>query len=196
MTCQRSNHTREGWTRRSFLGVMALAIGGTLTGCSSLRLILKTYPDKYDQDLELQTRLLTSFVRTVVPDAPKDGPHLTRIFLDDFFPFHEYCGFFLSDLSGTTRKLFGHENFCLLDLPDRTAVVARGLDKGGPAGKLFTSAVFMAQFSFYAGIYDDDHGCPLIEFPGANSGFRPNTMDLEEIKGHLAANLTTDGNPT
>lgn len=195
MRCRSNDPEGTDLTRRRVLGAMALAIGGSLTGCSSLRIVLHSYPDAYDHDPELRSRLLTAFVRTVVPDATGDEPHLTRVFCDDFYPFHSYCGFFLSDLADTTRYLVGHDDFARLELTDRTAVVERGLQKGGSTGRLYTGAVFMAQLSFYAGIYDDERGCPLIEFGGANGGRRPNTMVRAEIAGHLAPTLTTDGNP-
>ena len=195
MSCRKNSPNGTDLTRRSFLGVMSLVLGASLAGCSSLKLLLNYYPDKYDHDPELRIRLLSAFVCTVIPGAPKDTPHLTEVFCDDFYPFHEYCGYFLSDLAGTTRDLFGHEDFSRLDLHGRTRIIERGLNKGGPTGKLYTSAVFMAQYSFFAGIYDDDRGCKLIDFPGANNGYRPNTMTRAEIESHLAANLTSDGNP-
>ena len=195
MSCRKNSPNGTGLTRRNFLGVISLVIGGSLAGCSSMKILLNYYPEKFDHDPVLRTRLLSSFVRAVIPGAAKDEPHLTKVFCDDFYPFHKYCGFFLSDLAATTREQFGHEDFSRLDLPGRTAVIERGLNKGGPTGRLYTSAVFMAQFSFFAGIYDDDRGCQLIDFPGANSGCEPNTMAREEIESHLAANLTTDGNP-
>lgn len=195
MRCRSNDPEGTDVNRRRLLGALALAIGGSLTGCSSLRIVLHSYPGAYDHDPELRTRLLTAFVRTVVPDATGDEPHLTRVFCDDFYPFHSYCGFFLSDLADTTRGLVGHEDFARLDLADRTVVIERGLRKGGSTGRLYTSAVFMAQFSFYAGIYDDARGCPLIEFRGANGGQRPNTMTRNEIANHLAPGMTRDGNP-
>jgi hypothetical protein len=196
MSC-RKNYAKSGdYSRRTFLGLMSLVIGGSLAGCSSLRILLNCYPDKYDHDFELQERFLRSFVCTVIPTAPADGPNLIRVYSDEFYPFKKYCGFFLSDLAETTRDLNGHEDFDRLDLAARTAVVERGLDKDGPAGRLYTGAVFMAQYSFFAGIYDDEGGCSLIDFPGANQGYRPNTMTGGEITSHLAPHQTVDGNPT
>lgn len=189
------DHGNRHLTRRAFLGIMAVTASGVLAGCSTMRLVLHAYPDRFDRDPALRQAMLTAFVRTVVPDAPADQPYLTRVFDDDFYPFHEYCGFFLSDLADTTRDLFGHDDFVGLDLRDRTRVVASGLERGGPAGRLYTGAVFMAQYSFYAGIYDDARGCPLIDFPGANDGFEPNTLTVAEIERLLAREQTADGNP-
>jgi hypothetical protein len=174
---------------------MSLLIGSTLAGCSTLKILVGDYPARFDTDGELRERMLAMFVCTVIPSADPAEPNLTRVFQDDFYRFRKYCGFFLSDLAATTRDLHGHENFHLLDLEGRTAVVDRNLHQGGPAGRLATSAVFMAEFSYYAGIYDDERGCPLIDFPGANPGYRPNTLTLAEIESHLAVPMTADGHP-
>jgi len=195
MPCPKKSNDGNSLSRRSFLGIMALAIGGSMAGCSSLQLVLKTYPNEFDYDNELRNRMLIAFVRTVVPGAPIDSPHLTDVFVDDFYPFHEYCGYFLWKLAETTQEIFGHADFDRLDLPGRTAVVEHGLDQGGPAGRLVTSAVFMAQYSFYAGIYHDERGCPLIDFPGTNDGYAPNSMSVAEIETHLAPSQTSGGHP-
>lgn len=195
MSCHGTHSDGPGMTRRSFLGALTVMLGSALGGCSTLNLLLHNYPDRYDHDGGLRDRMLSKFVGTVIPGARPDEPHLTRVFEDEFYPFHKYCGYFLSELADTTRELYGHDRFDRQDLAGRTAVVERCLRKGGPAGRLATSAVFMAQYSFYAGIYDDDHGCPLIDFRGANDGMQPNTMSLAEVESHMAENMTTDGNP-
>ena len=195
MPCPTERNRTGGLTRRSFLGALSLLLGSSLAGCSSLRILLGSYPEKFDDDQELKKRFLTAFVCTVIPGAPCSTPDLTRVYSDDFYPFHEYCGYFLSDLGKTTGDMFGHENFDRLGLEDRTLVIEKGLGQGGAAGKLYTGAVFMAQYSFYAGIYDDTGGCPLIQFPGANDGYRPTTMAHAEILSHLAPEQTADGNP-
>jgi hypothetical protein len=195
MNCERTAREGEGMTRRTFLGALTMLLGGALAGCSTLSLVLGTYPDKYDRDGNLREFMLAMFVCTVIPDAQPDEPHLTEVFGDDFYPFHEYSGYFLSVLAGASQDLYGHDSFHLLDLESRTKVVESCLDKSGPAGRLTTTAVFMAQFSYYGGIYDDDRGCALIDFPGANDGYRPNTMSRNEISNHMARETTTDGNP-
>ena len=195
MSCANEHKGEGGLTRRTFLGAMSLLIGSTLAGCSTLKILVGDYPARFDTDAELRERMLAMFVCTVIPDARPDEPHLTRIFDDDFYRFRKYCGYFLSDLAAATRDLHGHEDFHRLDLADRTAVVDRNVKQGGPAGRLAASAVFMAELSYYAGIYDDDRGCPLIDFPGANGGYRPNTMTLAEVESHLAVPMTADGHP-
>jgi hypothetical protein len=195
MNCGRKPNGDPGMTRRSFLGALTMMLGSALTGCSSLNLILGNYPDRYDHDGGLRERMLARFVGTIIPDARPDEPHLTRVFVDTYYPFHKYCGYFLSTLADASGYLFGHEDFDRLDLKDRTAVIERCLQKSGPPGRLATSAVFMAQYSYYAGIYDDQQGCPLIDFPGANDGLCPTTMSRDEVASHMARTMTTDGNP-
>ena len=195
MSCRKERHRGPEMTRRGFLGAMTVMLGGVLAGCSTLSLVLGTYPDKYDHDGNLREFMLAMFACTIIPDAQPDEPNLTRVFNDDFYPFHEYSGYFLSVLAGTSEDLYGHDAFHLLDQDGRTRVVEECLAKGGPAGRLTTTAVFMAQFSYFGGIYDDDRGCSLIEFPGANDGYRPNTMNRHEISKHMAREMTLGGNP-
>jgi hypothetical protein len=185
----------SGLTRRGFLGAAAAVVASLLTGCSSLRILMKAYPDKFDEDPELRHRFFVSFIDAIVPGSAGTNGNAARVYSDDFYAFNDYSGYFLSALARTTNDVFGHENFDRLDRAGCTAVISRGVNKNGPDGKLYSSAIFMAQFSYYGGIYDDELGCPLIDFPGANGGFKPNTMSITEIEQHLAASLTTNGNP-
>lgn len=185
---------KKSITRRAFLNQLLLASGLALAGCSELRLLLKTYPEKYNRDKALAERMMRAFVETVIPGAPMDDPNLARIFFDDYYPFASYYGFFLYDLSKRSAGLFRKMAFENLPLLQRAQVIESGLEADGIIARLYRAAIFIAQFSYYAGIYDDQNGCPAIEFYGENAGFSrdeicyPNSTDL------LAGEMTGDGN--
>lgn len=86
------------------------------------------------------------------------------------------------------------ERFDRLSADDRTAVVHDGLHADGTTRRLYTGAVFPAQVSTYAGIYDAERGCPLIGFEGR---YRVRSLDQVTYPSpgrFLAAGATTDGN--
>jgi hypothetical protein len=72
----------------------------------------------------------------------------------------------VADLDRRATRVGGRA-FALLAPPDRHAVVLSGLRARGVTGHLYTGAVFLTQVALYAGIYDDEAGSPLIDFPGA-----------------------------
>jgi len=86
-------------SRLSFLKQVSVILGLAVSGCSPLRILFKDYPRKFDDDPRLRESTLRSFVTAVIPGADIDGPDLVRIYGDPFYPFHSYCGFFVSDLS-------------------------------------------------------------------------------------------------
>ena len=53
----------------------------------------------------------------------------------------------------------------------------------------------MAQVSYYAGIYDPDKGCSLIDFPGRNAGFSLSELAGKNVEAALGDEMTVDGNP-
>jgi len=147
-----------------------------------------------DSDEKLIDSILRAFVVTVIPGAPIDDPHLTRMYSDEFYPFHSYRGFFVSDLCRRGEDLYGTERFDQLSLEQRTKVVQDGLDADATTSRLYRGAIFMAQVSVYGSIYDDENGCSLIDFHGANSGFTPEEMCYRDNSPFLAGEITQDGN--
>lgn len=173
---------------------MALFSGVVIAGCSPIRILLKDYPKKFDRNAELKDTTLRAFVATVIPGARDDDPNLARIYTDDYYPFHSYCAFFVSDLSRRSAELYGSERFDLLSRDQRTHVIDNGLQADATITRLYEGAILMAQVSFYGGIYDDDEGCPLIDFHGTNSGFTAEEMCYPDSSLHLAREETNGGN--
>jgi hypothetical protein len=185
----------EPLSRRAAVKRLALAAGGLAVGCTPLRIVLRAYPDDFDRDTELLDRVLRAFVTTVVPGVPPDSPNLARIFKDDWVPFARYCSFFASDLCGRSRKMFGTGAFHALSLARRTQVVQNGLAADSTTRKLYDGAIFLAQLSVYAGVYDSQRGCPLIDFEGAYKIVPLKDQTYPNPNDFLAAALTPEGNP-
>jgi len=62
--------------------------------------------------------------------------------------------------------------------------------------KLYTGAIFLLQLSYYAGIYDDAAGCPLIHYSGAYRFRGFDAITHPDPERYFAAVATRDGNPT
>lgn len=181
-------------SRRFFLGQIAAASATFVAGCTPVRILLKSYPKKFDKENQLVDTMLRAFVVTIIPGAPVDDENLTKIYSDTFYPFHKYCGFFVSDLSDRSKNQFGNEKFDQLSLEQRTAVIEDGLGADGTTARLYRGAILMAQISFYGGIYDDEKGCPLIEFEGSNEGFEKEEMCYSDSSSGLAQEISKNGN--
>lgn len=181
-------------SRRAFLGQTAGLAAILLVGCTPLRILLKTYPDRFEADRELAEHFLRAFVVTVIPGASFGEPNLVRMYADPFYPFHKYCGFFFSDLAQRSQKLFGRERFDLLLPAQRTRVVQSGLEANATTARLYRGAVMIAQVSYYASIYDDDRGCPLIEYYGSDTAFSSGKMYYPNCASLLANEFTPNGN--
>jgi hypothetical protein len=180
--------------RKRFVAELGLILGGLLAGCTPAKILLKAYPGKYGNDPDLAERYLRAFVLTVIPGADPADPNLTRIFLDDFYPFHSHCPFFLSDLADRSRDLFGEEDFGRLLPGERTEVIQSGLDGDAIVSRLYQAAVYMCQVSYFGSIYDDERGCPLIGYPGTETYHSPGEMFYLHAERYLSFELTGDGN--
>jgi hypothetical protein len=192
------NHCTQDEGRRisrvDFLKRLGLLAGVALAGCSPFKALFKAYPRRFDDDATLIDNMLRAFVVTVIPGAPIDDEHLVRIYADRYYPFYQHSGFFVSQLAQRSKDLFGSERFDCLTLEQRTRVVQDGLQADVTVGRLFRAAIFMAQISFYAGIYNDEGGCPLIDFEGSNNGFTPDEMCYANNRTYLVRELTSNGN--
>ncbi|HXF95114.1 MAG TPA: hypothetical protein VNI61_03320 [Gemmatimonadales bacterium] len=182
--------------RREALRRLGVLAAGLAVGCTPLRIVLKTYPDGFDRDLDLGERVLRAFVTAVVPGVPADDPDLVRVFSDPYYPFARYRAFFASDLCRRAEERFGTEAFDRLTLEQRTAVIRDGLGADATTRKLYTGAVFLAQIATYGAIYDDARGQPLIGFEGRYRfrGFAD--LTYPDPERFLARSLSGDGNPT
>ena len=185
--------TNSSISRLDFIKKLSLLTGVIITGCTPVRILLKSYPDKYDYDKEMCKQILDSFVLTVIPGANPEDPDLSRIFGDDYYKFSKYCGFFKSDLCSKSKKLFNIENFSKLTLQQRTKVVQSGLEDDPTTAKLYTGAIYMAQVSFYSCIYNDEKACEVIDFSGSY-GFMDTDMFYNDCNKLLANEITFSGN--
>jgi hypothetical protein len=162
---------------------------------SALRMILNLYPRRFRTDSMIQDRMLRAFVSTVIPGADEHHPDLVRMYSDTYYPFYPYTGYLVYDLARRSRALFGIEALYRLDGTQRTAVVEAALSADDTTARLYRGAMLMAQVSFFAGVYDPDHGCSLIDFPGKNEGFSTRSLTYPEACRYLGTEVTNDGNP-
>ncbi len=180
-------------SRKEFLKQFSMASALLFAACTPAKILLKAYPEEFKNDPELRERVLRAFVTAVVPGTEINNPDLVRIFEDEYYPFHSYCAFFASDLCNRSSNLFSEERFDRLTVAQRTKVIADGLEADATASRLYRGAILMTQVSFYAGIYNSEKGCPLIDFHGANMGFTPEEMYYPNSGSMLPHALTTNG---
>lgn len=181
-------------SRRSFLYSLLLLGGAGVVGCTPARAIFRLYDDRFDDDRELVDRFLRSFATTIIPGASPSQPDLVRIFRDERFPFSRHLGLFASDLARRSHTRFGSDRFDELDAARRAMIVRDGLAADAITARLYRAAILATQVSFYGSIYDDDRGCELIGFPGANAGFSDEEMYYRETASILGPSMTADGN--
>ncbi len=181
-------------TRHEFVKEISIVAAGILGGCTPLKIVFNAFPERFSKDAHLCEQMLRAFVTTVIPGAVNNDTNLIRIFRDTYYPFCGYCDFFVSDLAARSANLFGDDQFDRLTRQQRAAVVRDGLDGDATIERLYQGAIFMSQVSYYAGIYDDEKGCPLIDFHGSNYGFGEEEMYYTNSSLYLASEATSDGN--
>ncbi len=181
-------------TRRAALRQLGVLLAGFGAACTPARILLKAYPQEFEENPEAADRALRAFAGTVIPGAPTDDPNLVRVYHDPFFRFAPYASFFIADLCQRSAGMYGAPRFDDLGEAERTRVIQAGLDADATTRKLYTGAIFLAQLSFYAGVFDDERGCPLIDFEG-----RYRLRPLAELSypnpgKYLASEKTINGN--
>jgi hypothetical protein len=130
----------------------------------------------------------------VIPGAEGSDRELARAFHDDAYPFAPHAAYFASDLCRRARRNFSGRSIELLEEGEQAAVVRDGLHADGITRRLYRGAIFLAQVATFASIYDDDKGCALIDFPGANAGYLPEEYSYSNAAAYLPAAITPDGN--
>lgn len=188
------NNISSKISRLDFIKKASILTASLLTGCSQMKYITGSYPDKYKDENDFNDLVLREFVTTVIPGADERNENLTRIFSDEYYSFKPFCCFFIADLCAKSKELFGTDEFFSLDEGKRTIIVIAGLNGNSMIKKLYTAAVFMSQVSYYSGIYNDDEGCRLIGFEGSNSGFTEDEMFYPDAIKYLATEITPTGN--
>jgi hypothetical protein len=174
--------------RRDAVRYLAWMLAGAATGaCTPLRIVTRAFPAEFKNDPELVARTLRAFVAAVVPGATDSA----RALLDRRYPFAAYAAFFASDLSRRAERRYGAPDFAALGLAQRTAVIEDGLAADATTRKLYRGAIYLTQLAIYAGIYDDDSGCALIDFQGR---YRGEAISYADPESFLPAPLTVSGN--
>lgn len=181
-------------TRRELLKSLGLVMGGLAVGCTPVRIALHSYPDAFDQDPGLVEQTLSAFIHTVIPGIAGSPAQLTHVYADDYYPFAPYRGYFASDLCRRAERRYGQMRFDALSPAERHRVIRDGLEADGITKRLYTGAIFLAQIACYASIYDDDRGCALIGFEGANTGYDSAEIGYASPGRYLPAACTPDGN--
>lgn len=180
-------------SRLDFIKRFSLGLGVIMTSCTPVKILLNAHEDKFDDDATLKIKILTAFVTAVIPGIDPNDPDLCRIFCDEYYLFHKYNGFFISDLFDKSEKLFGTENFYDLTLDERTQVIQAGLDDDSTTERIYTAAIFIAQVSSYCSIYNDEKGCSLIDYQGSY-GFMDSEMFYPNPNKYMAHEFTSTGN--
>ena len=197
MDSTRTRQSPRNVSRREAMRHMAIIASGLTVGlsagCTPLKIGLGVYPRRFDTDRVIRDRVLRAFATTVIPGVPADAPNLVRVFEDEDYPLAQYCGYLVSDLCERANRLFDVRLFSGLTDEQRTEVVQNALNAHSTTRQVYEGAIFLAQISCYAGIYDAAGGCDLIDFPGA--GVVPLAdQTYPDPERYLARSLTVDGN--
>ena len=168
-----------------------LTAGIAASACTPLRIITRAYPEEFKRDPLLVNATLRAFATAVTPGIDQRTADPARALLDRRYPFAAYAEFFASDLSQRALERCGTPAFDALSLADRTAVISDGLGADATTRKLYRGAIYLTQIALYAGIYDDDAGCSLIDFAGR---FRGADISYDNADAFLPAPLTASGN--
>lgn len=184
-------------TRRNFNKGVLLSLAAIITGCTPAKILFKAYPDEFKNSRSLQDEMLRAFALTIIPGCNKNTPKLTDIYYDQYYPFASYVPFFLSDLESRSKRLFSGSSFTALPQSEREKVVLDGLRNGdGITQRLYHGAIYMTRVNIYAGIYDDQMGCPHISFYGTSQNFAVEEMYYSDAKKYFARQSSLSGNPS
>jgi len=188
-----SNVSRREVVRRLAVVGTGLSVGFA-AGCTPMKIGLHAHASSFDTNQEIGERVLRAFVSTVIPGVDEESPHLIRVFEDDYYPLAEYRGDLIADLCERSDKLYDMKLFSWLDAKQRTHVIQNALSSQDVIRQLYEGAIFLAQISCYAGIYDDRGGCEVIDFPGAYSLVPLAQQTYPSPERYLARSLTVHGN--
>ena len=191
----RTTHNSTVTRRAALKSLAAVALAGVTSACTPVRMALRIAPGGFDDDPDRVDRVLRGFVTAVIPGMPADDPNLVRFFYDDYYPLAKYRGYLASDLCQASLKRFGTHAFDRLSTEQRSEIIERRLAAGGLTKRLYGGAVYLAQISCYGGIYDAEHGCSLIDFPGRYRVVALSETSYPDPQRFLARELTVDGNP-
>lgn len=161
----------------------------------ALQMVLKLFPHKYCNDQNLKERFLHSFVTTIIPEADENDESLVKMYVDSYYPFHTYCGYFIFDLNKRSKKLFGVKEYNSLSLKERTQVIQNALSGRELTARLYKGAILMAQVAYFGAVYKEEEGCKLIDFPGRNNGYEKEEITYSFASEVFGNELSFDGHP-
>jgi len=84
--------------------------------------------------------------------------------------------------------------FADLGAARRTQVIESGLGANDTTARLYRGAILLIQVAIYGGVYDDDRGCPLIDFHGKDGWQSAAAGRAPDLALELATESTTNGN--
>jgi hypothetical protein len=189
-----------GWSevapmdRREVVRSLAWILAAAATdACTPLRIVMRSFPADFKHDRDLVAQTLRAFTAAVIPGVdPSPGTtDPERVLLDRRYPFAKYAPFFAADLSRRAAQRFAGSAFASLGVAQRTAVIMEGLESDATTCKLYRGAIFLTQVAIYAGIYDGDAGCSLIDFHGR---YRGGEISYTNPESFLPQSLTEQGN--
>ncbi len=187
----------ETITRRQALrrvGLLGAGLGvGLAAGCTPLKIVFHAYPRRFDDDASLVDRTLAALAETILPGSDQDPHELARALRDERYEIAEYRNYLAADLSDRSRRLYGTKVFEDLGLAERERVVNDALSADQTTCKLYSGAIFLTQIAFFAGIYDDEAGCPLIDFDGRYRLRRLEELTYPDPHTYLTSAATENG---
>ena len=161
----------------------------------AIKMVLKIFPHKYCKKNSLKEKFLRAFVTTIIPGANENQDNLVSMYLDSYYPFQTYCGYFVYDLNRRSKKLFNNKEFFNLSEDEKTQVINNALNGRELTRRLYKGAILMAQVSYYGAVYDEERGCPLIDFPGRNNGYNKEEIAYPYSSKLFDKELSLDGHP-
>ena len=161
----------------------------------AIQMVLKLFPHRYCNDKVLKEKILRAFVTTVIPGSDPSDENLVKMYTDEYYAFHDFCGFFVFDLNRRSKRLFVGKEFITLTADERAHVIQDALSGGELTRRLYKGAILMAQVSYFGAIYDEERGCPLIEFPGRNTGYNREQSAYPFSESLFEKEVSLDGHP-
>ena len=98
---------------------------------------------------------------------------------------------FVKDLLNRSRRLFNDTPFVKLPNSKREEIVRHGLQAGIFKSKIYKAAIYLTQVVVYAGLYNNEGLCPVIDF---NTEYNFESTTYRNYQDFLGKNITFDGN--
>jgi hypothetical protein len=171
---------------------LPLAGGSGAIGCSTLRLASGLTPGARRRALGRESGVMEAFCATVVPVTAEEAADVVRVYRDPEFPLAQHLPLLIRDLDARS----GGEGFDRLPADARREIVLDGSEANGPIGRLYRGAILLTQVAFYASIYDDERGCPAIDYPGAGELTELAEQTYADSSSFLGVSYSPDGNPS